>query len=159
MKECGEDVVIGPCSTLAGLDHFHIGSHVYIGPGAVWYSTIAEIYVGNYVNFGPNVTIMTGDHRSDIVGEYMKQIHDDRKLPENDKDVVIEDDVWVGCGVIILKGCRIGRGSIIAAGAVVVKDVPPYTIYISKDKSKPRFSQEQIAVHEKLLREKYPEEC
>jgi len=42
--------------------------------------------------------------------------------------VVIEDDVWIGCRAIILKGVRIGRGSIIAAGAVVTKDVPPYTV-------------------------------
>lgn len=98
---------------------------------------------------------MTGDHRTDVVGEYMEQLHDDTKLPENDIDVVIEDDVWVSTGVIILKGVTIGRGSIIAAGAVVTKDVPPYTIYISRDKQKPRFTPEEIAEHERLLKEKY----
>ncbi len=50
------------------------------------------------------------------------------KRPEDDQDVIIDDDVWVGSGAIILKGVRVGRGSIIAAGAVVNKDVPPYSI-------------------------------
>jgi len=42
--------------------------------------------------------------------------------------VIIEDDVWIGCRAIILKGVRVGKGSVIAAGAVVTKDVPPHTI-------------------------------
>ena len=42
--------------------------------------------------------------------------------------VVLEEDVWVGCGVRILKGVRIGKGAVIAANAVVNKDVPPYAI-------------------------------
>lgn len=44
------------------------------------------------------------------------------------KPVVIEDDVWIGARAIILKGVRIGRGSVIAAGSVVVKDIPPYSL-------------------------------
>jgi serine acetyltransferase len=45
------------------------------------------------------------------------------------ESTVIESDVWVGCGATIMTGVRIGRGSIIAAGSVVVKDVPPYEIH------------------------------
>lgn len=54
---------------------------------------------------------------------------DEDKRPQDDKDVVIEDDVWVGTNVTILKGVTLGRGCIIAAGAVVTKSVPPYVIY------------------------------
>ena len=43
--------------------------------------------------------------------------------------VIIEDDVWLGCGVKVMSGVTIGKGSVIAAGAVVTKDVPPYTLY------------------------------
>jgi acetyltransferase-like isoleucine patch superfamily enzyme len=50
------------------------------------------------------------------------------KREEDDQDVVVEDDVWVGCGAVILKGVRLGRGSVVAAGAVVNRDVLPYTI-------------------------------
>ena len=43
--------------------------------------------------------------------------------------VIIEDDVWLGCGVKVMSGVTIGKGSVIAAGAVVTKDVPPYTLW------------------------------
>ena len=44
--------------------------------------------------------------------------------------VVIEDDVWVGARVIVLPGIRIGKGSVIGAGAIVTKDVPPFSICV-----------------------------
>lgn len=46
------------------------------------------------------------------------------------KKVIIEDDVWLGYGVIVLPGVRIGRGSVIGAGSVVTKDIPPYSIAV-----------------------------
>ena len=101
------------------------------------------------------MTIITGDHRTDVVGEYMKSVGDDEKLPENDKDVVIEDDVWIGVNVNIFKGVTIGKGSVSAGAATVVKDVPPYSIYISKDKILPRFTAEEITRHENALQLKY----
>ncbi len=75
------------------------------------------------------------------------------KLPENDLDVVIEEDVWVGANVIILKGVTIGRGSVIAAGSIVTKNVEPYSIYagVPARKIKERFSEEEISEHEKLM--------
>lgn len=69
---------------------------------------------------------------------------------------MIESGCWIGTRAIILKGVTIGKGSIIGAGAVVTKDVPPYSVYVGVPalKVKPRFSDEQIAEHEKLLRER-----
>lgn len=157
LRSCGSDVIIASGSRIAGFDHIDIGNHVYIGPGAVLYSTIAYLKIGSYINFGPNVTIITGDHRIDVVGEYMKELKETDKLPENDKDVIIEDDVWIGTGAIILKGVTIGEGSVIAAGAVVTKDVPPYTIYISPQRDKQRFTDVEIVEHKQLLKEKYGE--
>ena len=46
------------------------------------------------------------------------------------KPIVIEDDVWIGRRVIILPGVTIGRGSVIGAGAVVAKDIPPYSVAV-----------------------------
>lgn len=48
--------------------------------------------------------------------------------PMEDKNVILEDNVWIGCRSIILKGVRIGRGAVIAAGSVVTKDVPARTV-------------------------------
>lgn len=149
LKTCGENVVISPQSRIEGRENVSLGNHVYIGPGAVFYSTVAQLKIGNYVTLGPNVTIITGDHRTDVVGKYMSQVTD--KIPDNDKDVIIEDDVWIGTGVIILKGVTIGRGSIVAAGAVVTKDIEPYSKYISLEKCYRRFADFEIKEHERLL--------
>lgn len=78
--------------------------------------------------FGPEVAILGGNHRTDLVGRFMKSVLEKEKKIEDDLEVIIQDDVWVGTRAIILKGVTIGRGSIIAAGAVVTKSVPPYAI-------------------------------
>lgn len=53
----------------------------------------------------------------------MRAVLSSEKLPENDQDIVVEDDVWIGSNVTILKGACIPRGSVIAAGAVVTKSL------------------------------------
>ena len=62
----------------------------------------------------------------DVVGKFIMDSHE--KLPKNDAPVIIEDDVWAGANITILKGVTIGRGCVIAAGAVVNKSMPPYSI-------------------------------
>lgn len=70
-----------------------------------------------------------------------------------DAPVVIEDDVWCGANVTILKGVTIGRGSVVAAGAVVTKSFPPYSIIggVPARLLKMRFTPEEIEEHERLL--------
>lgn len=110
--------------------------------------------IGKKVIFGPHPTIITGDHRIDVVGKFIIDSHE--KLPQNDLPVIIEDDVWTGANVTILKGVTIGRGSVIAAGAVVTKTCPPYSIIggIPAKILKYRFSIDEILNHEKKL---YPQ--
>ena len=150
-RECGRNVRFGPGCDFS-FSKIAIGNDVYIGPGARFNAAFSTIRIGNKVLFGPDVTIAAGDHRTDVLGQYMYDVEE--KLPENDKDVVIEDDVWVGMRVVILKGVTIGRGSIVGAGSVVVKDVKPYTIYLGAPplKALSRWSEEQIRHHEELLR-------
>ena len=101
--------------------------------------------------FGPNVTIMGGDHNISQVGQYMFDVKE--KLPENDLPVIIEDDVWLGTGCIILKGVTLGQGSVVAAGALVIKDVPPYSIVggVPAKVIKMRFSEEEIEIHKREI--------
>ena len=128
-----------------------IGDNVFIGEQALFLSSNAAIKIGNNVMFGPRVSIITGNHRFDVVGQYMINVQDKRET--DDEDVIIEDDVWVGTGAIILKGVTIKRGSIIGAGSVVSKSVPPYSIYVGNTPKKlfPRFSTGEILEHERLL--------
>ena len=58
----------------------------------------------------------------------MISLTDKDKLPENDQDIVFEGDNWIGANATILKGVKIGYGAVVAAGAVVTKDVTPYAI-------------------------------
>ena len=55
------------------------------------------------------------------------------------RDIIVEDDVWIGYDALILSGVRIGKGSVIGARALVSKDVPPYSIYVGNDILKKRF--------------------
>ena len=80
------------------------------------------IKLGSNVIMGPGVRIFSENHG-----------YEDTAVPirlqgETRKGVVVEDDCWVGAGVTILDGARIGTGSIIAAGSVVSKDIPPFSV-------------------------------
>lgn len=155
MKHCGKGVYLRPtCSDLKGLWNMSIGDYSSIPKGSVFYCTEAPLTIGNKVIFGPNPTIITGDHRIDVIGKFIIDSHE--KLPENDAPVVIEDDVWTGANITILKGVTIGRGTVVAAGAVVTKSCPPYSIIggVPAKMLKYRFSIDEILEHEKKL---YPE--
>ena len=104
------------------------------------------MFIGNDVMLGPNVTIITGDHRIDISGRSMISLTDKDKLPENDQDVVLDGDNWIGANATILKGVRIGYGAVIAAGALVKHDVPPFSIWggVPAKQLKMRFTEEEI---------------
>ena len=155
MKRCGKSVYIRPLtSDFKGLYNLSIGDYTSIPKGSIFYCTEAPLTIGNRVTFGPRPTIITGDHRIDVIGKYIQENVD--KLPENDLPVLIEDDVWVGANVTILKGVTIGRGSVIAAGAVVSKSIPPYSIAggVPAKVIKYRFTPEQILKHEEFLYKK-----
>lgn len=93
-----------------------------------------------------------------IVGKFIDTVSDSDKDKydvnrEFDQDVIIEEDVWCGANVTILKGVTVGRGSIIAAGAVVTKSIPPYSIAggVPAKVIKQRMTNEEIVLHESSL--------
>ncbi len=71
--------------------------------------------------------VITGNHAR-IVGIPYRNITEATKPKGLDKDVVVEEDVWIGMNVTLLSGVTIGRGTTVAAGAVVTKSMPPYCI-------------------------------
>lgn len=91
----GENVTLGRRSEISGAGNIYIGHDVYLGPGATLLTTRAIIRIGNYVMSGPNLTVVTGDHRTDIVDRPMMELIDKDKLPDSDQDVVIGNDVWM----------------------------------------------------------------
>lgn len=107
--------------------------------------------------FGPNVTVITGGHRTDLLGRKMSTVRNDEKLPEDDLDIVFEGDNWIGANSTILRGVTIGIGSIIAAGAVVTKDVTPYSVWggVPARLIKNRFSQDELEIHKEMIERTY----
>lgn len=133
----GDNIILSSNSrfNLAGINHriilaaakenstISIGNNTGIS-GAVIHAHDC-IRIGNYVSIGANVKIFDHDFHS---LNYLER----RKDKENDiiaKPIYIEDDVWIGAHSIILKGVKIGQASIIGAGSVVTKDIPPFTIW------------------------------
>ena len=156
MKYCGKNVYLRPTSSdFKGLWNLSIGNCTSIPKGSTFYCTEASLTIGNKVIFGPHPTIITGDHRIDVIGKFIIDSHE--KLPQNDAPVMIEDDVWTGANITILKGVTIGRGSVIAAGAVVNKSCPPYSIIggVPAKVLKFRFTIDEVLEHEKVL---YPKD-
>lgn len=134
-------------------ENIFVGENVNLGYRPVLIASRSKIVIGNNVMFGPQVTIRGGNHRIDIVGRAMIDIGDLEKRPEDDPGVTIEDDVWIGTRAIILAGVRVGRGAVVAAGAVVTKDVEQYMI-VAGNPAKPirkRWDDATIAMHEKIM--------
>ena len=82
-----------------------------------------ECHIGRFVMMGEDCLILTRNHRHDRTDIPMQ-----RQGFEPERPVWIGDDVWIGDRVTILPGVRVGRGSILAAGAVVTRDVPEYAV-------------------------------
>jgi len=154
MLSCGHHVTFKPStSNIKGIENMSFGNYVRIHKYATLFSTDAKLIIGNKVALGPKVTIMTGNHATDTIGTFMWDVHS--KKEGLDKDVILEDEIWVGSNVTILSGAHISRGCVIAAGAVVNKYLPPYSIAggVPAKVLKYRFTPEQIIEHEKFLYE------
>ncbi len=106
--------------------HCYFGNNVYLGENSgigMNCSVLGPCKIGKNVMMGTNVDIITRNHKFDRTDIPMiEQGFSDYE------EVVIDDDVWIGNKVIILPGVHIGKSSIIAAGAVVTKDIEPYSI-------------------------------
>jgi acetyltransferase-like isoleucine patch superfamily enzyme len=142
----GKNIKIFPLNSFFSYENIEIGNYVFIGPGA-HFTSIKKIYIGNKIMFGPKVTIIGGDHNVSEVGMYMYDV--EQKLEHNDQEIHIMDDVWIGARAIILKGVTINRGSIVAAGSLVNKDVPAYSIVggVPAKVLKSRFSETELKLH------------
>lgn len=133
IKKCsvgkhGDKVHFGRGCRFFGIRNVMLGNDVALGEQNLLICTRAQIHIGDHVITGPKVTMITGGHRTDLKGIPMSMITNKDKLPENDQDIVLIGDNWIGANATILKGVTIGEGAVVAAGAVVTKDVPPFAI-------------------------------
>ncbi len=91
-----------------------------------------QLNIGNFVSIGPGVQFLLGvNHQIKTLSTfplYSRLIEASPKDALNNGPIIIEDEVWLGTDAIIMSGVKIGKCAMVAAGAVVTKDVPPYAI-------------------------------
>lgn len=121
--ELGENVYVGHQAILKGYykNSMIIGDGTWIGQQCFFHAA-GGLEIGRNVGIGPGVRIITSVHTE--AGRDVPVL----RSPLEFAPVVIEDDVDLGVGSVVLPGVRVGRGAIVGAGAVVREDVPPYAV-------------------------------
>ena len=119
---------------------FRLGRYSVIESGACINNAVGDVIIGDYTRVGLHNTIIgpvnIGHHINLAQGITVTALNHNFEDSEKRIDeqgvcttpVVIEDDVWIGANAVILPGVRVGTHSVVAAGAVVTKDVPPHSI-------------------------------
>lgn len=114
------------------MDKVIVGKYSYGELRTVSFNWNSKLIIGNYVSIAQNVYFLLNvEHYTSHISTYpfRAKLFSPYKGEATAKgDIIVEDDVWIGFGAKVLSGVRIGQGAIIAAGAVVTKDVPPYAI-------------------------------
>ena len=129
----GDDVTIGRGVMIRPSSYYgkdlgmglRVGNHSSIGPHA-YVGCSGMITIGENVMFGPKCSLFAENHVFEDVNKTIKS------QGVSQKGITIEDDCWIGSNVIILDGVTIGKGSVIAAGTIVTKDVPAGTLVMDK---------------------------
>lgn len=113
-----------------------LGAHSYMNDGGYIRS---NVFIGRYCSIGRRVTILAARHNMHILSTSPALNNGNEVYTSEQKEmlginttpvrVIIENDVWIGDGAVIMPGVRIATGAVIAANCVVTKDVPPYAIF------------------------------
>lgn len=153
----------------------HLGSNVRLGAPIYWMSP-KSIYIGDNTTIwgnakfiisskegkfvikencfvGQGLTVITNNHNVKPLIEMLQYEAIKNSEFDINKDIIVEDDVWIGANVTILPGVNIGRGAIIGACSVVSKDIPAYAIAAGNPAKIIRFkyTEEEIKKHENIF--------
>ena len=123
-KKIGNNVRISPKSKFYWPENMEFGNNIFIEEGA-HLSCREGLEINDYVMIGPNITIIGGDHKILNINEKI-WFHNKGE----DKKIIIEEDVWIGANVTLLKNAHISKGCVIGACSVVTKKTEPYGIYV-----------------------------
>lgn len=146
-KSYGKNIMLSKGGKFVRPQEIVLGSNIFINRN--FYISARTLTLGNNIMIGPNVVIECDDHSFKNIGKTMFEMQNDRDI----SFVTIEDDVWIGANVTILKNVMIGEGSIIGAGCVVTKNVPPYTINVGipNRSVKTRFTEVELRKHLEIV--------
>lgn len=136
-------------------DNLYMDEHTNIDGGAIIMNSKARFVMKKNSGSAIGLLVITGNHMS-VVGKNLKQVTDKIKDDldvnhEMDKDVVVDEDVWIGARVTLLSGAHLGRGCEVGSGSVVRGSVPPYSVVVGNPCKVVgyRFTPEEIIQHEK----------
>lgn len=151
-EHLGKNVTLTPPTSIGNPKNVWIGDNVSIGPNCTISAVNARFVVEGNTAIAEGLSVHTGNHEL-RVGKFVTDISESTKSKGFDKDIIVENDVWIGCNVTLLSGVRVGRGSIVAAGAVVTKSFPPYSVIggVPAKLIKQRLTEEEIVTHEAQL--------
>ena len=133
------------------LDKVHVRNYTYGSLNVTQYSQFdGQLYIGHFCSIAPEVRfLLGGEHDYRNISTYpFKFYFNNRETEAPSKgDIHVEDDVWIGTRCLILSGVTLARGTVVAAGSVVVKSTEPYSIIGGNPAKliKKRFSDEKIA--------------
>ncbi len=126
---CGERVVMIPPLNIVNPANVYLFGNNKIEHCTIT-ASLAKFIMKKGSAAAEGLSVHTGNHLR-IIGKYYRDVTNEEKVASGqllDKDIVVEEDVWIGCNVTLLAGVIIGRGSTVAAGAVVTQSMPPYCI-------------------------------
>ena len=120
VTQIGKGITFRPEFDVFGDGRVFIGDNVQLFDLFI-NSVKAEVHIDNDVFFGHRVMLITGNHDYTVFGL-------ERQMKVSGKDIHIGEGAWIGSGSIILGGVTVGKHAVVAAGAVVAKDIPDYWI-------------------------------
>ena len=137
---------------ISGYKNVFIYENSHIGPHSTILAVNAKFILKKFSGSAGGLCVITGNHAR-LTGKYYRTIKNSDKSEKLDRDVIVNEDVWMGMNVTLLAGVEIGRGSTIAAGAVVTKSAPPYSIIAGVPAKVLKFywTIDEIIEHEKSL--------
>lgn len=161
LKYCSKTARIDYRLSIYNPNNLVLGDNTMIDRGTIIMNPRAKFIMKRNSGAAFGLSVITGNHMT-MIGKFRNSITDDDKNqmdPDGnyDRDVIVEEDVWLGCNVTLLSGAHIGRGATIGASGVIRGNIPPYAITMGNPAKIVGFcfKPEEIIEHEKAL---YPED-
>jgi len=150
-KKYGKNIHLSKNGSIVRPNEIIFGNNIFINRN--FHISARSLVFGDNIMIGPNLVIECDNHIYNKAGYTMFEISQQRDV----KGVTIENDIWIGANVVILPGVKIGEGSIIGAGSVVTKSIPPYSICVGVPccPKKRRFSDSNLKKHLKNVNSDY----
>ena len=152
----GEDVSLVPPLTISNPENVFIYDHCVIFGGVIL-NTHSRFVMKHNSGAAQGFTVVGGDHPQKVGFLFGQTKKSEAERSQLDRDIIVEEDVWIGVNVTLLAGVTLGRGCVVAAGAVVTKNMPPYSVVggVPARVIKFKWTIDEIMEHERIA---YPEE-